>query len=266
IGHEQVPSSLSYALRRTEPEPGCLSLSSKASGAMDLRFGLVFLLVVCAAWDCDARKLASSDHESSYLELEKDVEASSEASSNPKICKLCESLVSQAVEYLADNNTQNEITGILQQTCAVLGVFKEECISLVDNYVPLFFSEISSIEPSSICQSARICEQVTIISSQIQDNSCGFCQETISKILDKLKDPDTQIEILQTLLNMCDSLGYRVKQCKKLVFEYGPLILANSEKVLEQTNICKAIHACPAVAGGDNTTSSVGTVSSLADA
>ena len=67
-----------------------------------------------------------SDHESSYLELEKDVEASSEASSNPKICKLCESLVSQAVEYLADNNTQNEITGILQQTCAVLGVFKEE--------------------------------------------------------------------------------------------------------------------------------------------
>ncbi|CAK9319813.1 unnamed protein product [Citrullus colocynthis] len=233
---------------------------------MDLRFGIVFLLVVDVAWDCDARNLASFDSELNYLEREKDVVALSEASSNPKICKLCETLVSQAVEYFADNQTQSEIIGILRQTCGAAGVFKEECISLVDSYVPLFFSEISSIEPASICQSVRFCEQVTIISSQIQDHNCEFCHQTVTKILDKLKDPDTQIEILQTLLNMCDSFGYRVKECKKLVFEYGPLILANSEKILEQTDICKAIHACPGEPRGDNAVSSVGTASLLADA
>ncbi|KAA0050414.1 hypothetical protein IC582_019925 [Cucumis melo] len=233
---------------------------------MDSRFAIVFLLVLSVAWGCDARNLASFDSELSYLEQEKDVEALSEASSNPKICTLCESLISQAVEYFADNQTQSEIIGLLRQTCGVAGVFKEECISLVDSYVPLFFSEISSIEPSSICQSAHFCEQVTIISSLFQDHNCEFCHQTISKILDKLKDPDTQIEILQTLLSLCDSINYRVKECKKLVFEYGPLILANSEKILEQTDICKAIHACPAKPLGDNAVSSVGTVPSLADA
>ncbi|KAE8649588.1 hypothetical protein Csa_012674 [Cucumis sativus] len=229
---------------------------------MDLRFAIVFLLVLGVACGCEARNLASFDSELSYLEQEKDVEALSEASSNSKICTLCESLISQAVEYFADNQTQSEIIGLLRQTCACGG----RCISLVDSYVPLFFSKISSIEPSSICQSAHICEQVTIISSLFQDHNCEFCHQTISKILDKLKDPDTQIEILQTLLNMCDSINYRVKECKKLVFEYGPLILANSEKILEQTDIGKAIHACPAKPLGDNAVSSVGTVPSLADA
>lgn len=33
-------------------------------------------------------------------------------------------------------------------------------------------------------------------------------------------------------------------QCKKLVLEYGPLILANAEKFLEATDICTSIHAC----------------------
>ncbi|XP_023543423.1 uncharacterized protein LOC111803313 [Cucurbita pepo subsp. pepo] len=167
---------------------------------MDLRFGIVFLLVVGAAWDCDARNLESFDSELSYLKQGKDVEALSEASSKPKVCELCESLVSQAVEYLAENQTQSEIIRILRQTCAVVGLFKEG------------------------------------------------------------------VEILQALLNICDSLGKRAKECKKLVFEYGPLILANSEKILEQTDICKAIHACPGIAGGDKAISSVGTVSSLADA
>ncbi|XP_022143993.1 proactivator polypeptide-like 1 [Momordica charantia] len=233
---------------------------------MDLRFGLIFLLVVGAAWDCDARNLASSDSELSYLRQEKDNEALSEASEDPKICKLCESLVSQTVEYLADNKTQDEITVILRKTCAVLGLFNEKCISLVDYYAPLFFSEISSIEPTSFCQSARFCEQITVMSLQIQENSCGFCHQTVSKMVEKLKDPNTQIEILETLLNMCNSLGYRVKECKRLVFEYGPLIVAKSEKILENTDICRAIHACPAVAGGDNTTSFVGTLPALADA
>ena len=73
----------------------------------------------------------------------------------------------------------------------------------------------------------------------------------------------------QSMINMlywyCD-IFLVIEQCKKLVFEYGPLILANSEKILEQTDICKAIHACPAKPLGDNAVSSVGTVPSLADA
>lgn len=35
-------------------------------------------------------------------------------------------------------------------------------------------------------------------------------------------------------------------QCKRLVFEYGPMILINAEKFLETTDICTALHACKA--------------------
>lgn len=33
-------------------------------------------------------------------------------------------------------------------------------------------------------------------------------------------------------------------QCKRLVFQYGPIILANAEKFLESTDICAAAHVC----------------------
>lgn len=37
-----------------------------------------------------------------------------------------------------------------------------------------------------------------------------------------------------------------VWQCKKLVFEYGPLILVNAEEYLVKNDICTILRACPA--------------------
>lgn len=39
-------------------------------------------------------------------------------------------------------------------------------------------------------------------------------------------------------------------QCKRMVFEYGPVILANAEQLLETTDICKALHACNSTKAG----------------
>ncbi|KAI0531201.1 hypothetical protein KFK09_000754 [Dendrobium nobile] len=35
-------------------------------------------------------------------------------------------------------------------------------------------------------------------------------------------------------------------QCKRLVLEYGPVIIFNAEKFFEKTDVCTAIHACKA--------------------
>lgn len=35
-------------------------------------------------------------------------------------------------------------------------------------------------------------------------------------------------------------------QCKKLVFEYGPLVLVNAEEFLVKNDICTLLRACPA--------------------
>lgn len=41
-------------------------------------------------------------------------------------------------------------------------------------------------------------------------------------------------------------------QCKRLVFEYGPLILSNAEQFLEKTDMCNAIHACDSPSANNN--------------
>lgn len=43
---------------------------------------------------------------------------------------------------------------------------------------------------------------------------------------------------------LCNLSSFLLKQCKKLVLHYGPLILVNGEKFLENTDVCSAIHAC----------------------
>ncbi|MBA0827525.1 hypothetical protein Goarm_012302 [Gossypium armourianum] len=52
------------------------------------------------------------------------------------------------------------------------------------------------------------------------------------------------MEILELLLKGCNSVQNYVQKCKRLVFEYGPLILANAEHFLETTDVCTILHAC----------------------
>ncbi|TQE05917.1 hypothetical protein C1H46_008441 [Malus baccata] len=52
------------------------------------------------------------------------------------------------------------------------------------------------------------------------------------------------LEIIELLLKACNSVENYTKKCKRLVFEYGPLILTNAEQFLETTDICTALHAC----------------------
>ncbi|KAK7294829.1 hypothetical protein RJT34_17726 [Clitoria ternatea] len=202
-------------------------------GTMEGKTGLLFLIVLGAAWACDARELAKPDQ---WNELRK----------IPDVCALCEEYTSKALDYLNQKKTQNEIIEILHNTCHQLHSFKQKCIAFVDHYAPLFFSEISSIQPEDFCHKANLCQHVANISLQVQENSCEFCKDTVSVLLAKLKDPDTELEIIETLLKVCNSVEKYASKCKRMVLEFGPLILENAEKFLEKTDICTALHACRA--------------------
>ncbi|KAK7340028.1 hypothetical protein VNO77_20720 [Canavalia gladiata] len=172
---------------------------------MEKRMGLLFLLALGAVWASDARELANPDHWSKL-------------SKKPDVCALCEEYTAKALDYLHENKTQNEITDILHNTCYQLRPFKQKCITLVDYYAPLFFLEIASIQPGELCHKVNLCEGIAYISLQVQANSYGFCKDTISTLLAKLKDSNTE--------------------CRRMVFDYGPLVFDNAEKFLEMTDIC----------------------------
>ncbi|KAK1562748.1 hypothetical protein Q3G72_016464 [Acer saccharum] len=57
-------------------------------------------------------------------------------------------------------------------------------------------------------------------------------------------------DILELLLKGCNSVENYAKQCKRMVFEYAPLILTNAEPFLENTDVCNILHACRSPAAG----------------
>jgi saposin len=63
----------------------------------------------------------------------------------------------------------------------------------VDYYLPLFFLEMTSVQPGDFCNKVNLCQNIANFSLQVQENSCEFCKDTISSLLDKIQDPDTEV-------------------------------------------------------------------------
>ncbi|CAL9209596.1 unnamed protein product [Musa hybrid cultivar] len=163
---------------------------------------------------------------------------------NDQLCTLCENFTAQATQYIGENKTQTELLETLHQACSEMKPFEEQCILLVDFYASLFFAEISKIHPEEFCKKFDLCEEMDSINLRTSDDSCSLCHDVVAKVFIKLKDPDTQFEVIKMLLKECNEVENYVKECKKLVLQYGPLILVNGEKFLENTDVCTAIHAC----------------------
>ncbi|KAH8505894.1 hypothetical protein H0E87_012918 [Populus deltoides] len=224
---------------------------------MDMRIGLLFLLTLSAAGSTAARQMADTEifrtttgtYDISAIKMknqeqETDIQTSNNVTRKDEVCTLCEEFAAQALDYMAENKTQTEILEILHKTCSRLTTFKQECITLVDYYSSIFFSYVSSVQSDDFCRKYNLCHEMEIFSAKHQEDSCSICQHAISEVLVKLKDPDTQLEIIDLLLKACNSMENYAKKCKRMVFEYGPLILINAEQFLETKDVCTLLHAC----------------------
>ncbi|KAK1398121.1 Proactivator polypeptide [Heracleum sosnowskyi] len=226
---------------------------------MGVRVGLVILFILGTSWSGNSRELQTSDilaratdqislssglvaavFQGNNLATENDKETDKKGD----VCTLCEEYTADALTYLNANKTQTEIMDILYFSCSKLHFLKKKCLVMVDHYIPLFFVEISSIEPRDFCREINLCKQVALISQHISKNSCEFCHYTIAEALMKLKDPDTELDIIEVLLKACQAVKGYEKKCKRMVLEYGPMILQNAEHLLESNDICTILRAC----------------------
>ncbi|KAL5224799.1 hypothetical protein ABZP36_011438 [Zizania latifolia] len=78
------------------------------------------------------------------------------------------------------------------------------------------------------------------------ESTCVFCHHIIDEIVSKMKDPDSELEIIQLLLKECTKMEGYVQQCKRMVLQYVPLVLVNGEKFLQKNDVCTLIQACDA--------------------
>ncbi|XP_038701438.1 prosaposin-like [Tripterygium wilfordii] len=216
---------------------------------MGMRVGLLFLLVLGVTWICDARTVVTLKPNKVIYDISGNQKHENgigalEVSRNDRVCTLCEEFTTEAIDYLSENKTQTEVLDILHKACSRVSSYEEQCLILVDYYASLFFQQISSTQPGDFCVEVNLCKQIAVISSKLHEDTCGICQRAVSEMLIKLKDPDAQLEIIEQLLEACNSMNSFAKKCKKMVFEYGPIILANAEQFLETTDVCTILHAC----------------------
>jgi saposin len=152
-----------------------------------------------------------------------------------KSCKMCEEMATNALTFLENNRTQAEIVIALHLACAQLQQLSKQCDMLVDMYTPRMVQELDNITPEQFCLKTRMCRPLRMILDQ---NDCATCQFVILEIKIKLQDPKTQEKVLDVFMNGCNRVVNHVDECKALVTQYGPFVLANIDKILDSQAVC----------------------------
>ncbi|PKU81192.1 proactivator polypeptide-like 1 [Dendrobium catenatum] len=163
---------------------------------------------------------------------------------NEKLCEICQDYTTKVISFFEKDGTA--INQTLYHVCSYLHSLEEQCLSLVDHFISILFAEIAKLQPENICKNVYLCENKALAHELKYDDPCTVCHNVVSEVLSKLDDPDAQLEIIQKLLKGCSQIGNFSLQCKRLVLEYGPVIIFNAEKFFEKTDVCTAIHACKA--------------------
>ncbi|CAA6661865.1 unnamed protein product [Spirodela intermedia] len=228
---------------------------------MGTRLGLPLLtLLVFGCVYCDARKLEASGVAENLEEYEM----------NRRFCGLCEQFAGQAVEYMKENKTQVEVIDIFHKVCFRLHSFQQQCSILVDYYAPLFFVEVSSMSPHDFCTKMNFCKHIpspppgssppaaelspppssapspsSLKDPMSGEHICEICHNTVFRVLNRLKDPGTELRIVERLVKGCVVVDHFADKCQSLIFQYGPVILVNAVRLLERADLCVTLRACP---------------------
>ncbi|KAK9734349.1 hypothetical protein RND81_04G133500 [Saponaria officinalis] len=198
---------------------------------MDVRVGLVVLIAFAGIWVSDAKNYAASEDTGYESKID--------------LCSLCENYVAVALDYLKDDKTENVIVEALYNTCSQMQILADQCTMMVDEYAKTFFSEVSSMQPEGLCKKVGLCTIPMASSLPAKGNKCDVCHQAVDQVLNMLNDPDNELGIIERLLKACNAVGDKYKsQCKRTVFEYGPVFLVNSGIFVEKLDVCTTFHAC----------------------
>ncbi|XP_073152728.1 uncharacterized protein [Henckelia pumila] len=96
-------------------------------------------------------------------------------------------------------------------------------------------------KPTYLCQKVDLCRKNASVSQYVSKDKCDLCHCVITEALEKLKDPDTELEIVKLLMKACGSTGKNINKCKSLVTQYT---LVYAQRLLETKELCTILHAC----------------------
>ncbi|KAL3684624.1 hypothetical protein R1sor_002646 [Riccia sorocarpa] len=160
-------------------------------------------------------------------------------------CALCQEFAFDALNYLESNRTKKQIIFALHVACSRLEDLSKQCDLLVDVYAPHLIAELDTLSPEQFCEATRLCKPAVAATQLKNRNDCAVCQFMVMEVKVKLRDPKTQERLLEVLNNGCDRVVNHVDECKMVVSQYAPFLLANLDTILDADVLCAKIGVCP---------------------
>ncbi|KAF3330429.1 proactivator polypeptide-like 1 isoform X2 [Carex littledalei] len=219
-------------------------------------------LVFCFAMT-NARTMLPSQTMAEVSQPTEEIILPVETVKSSQFCQLCEQYASEAIDYLSRSETQTEIFSALYHVCSKLDYIKQQCITMVDYYVPLLFEEVEDISPDDFCDRFKLCKgdsrqrlslvegdnykptklENMLMKSKKSSQWCKICEKFATDALSYLEKNQTQTEIIAFLHQDCAKLDNFEEECVVLVDYYSPLLFSEIKKISPE-NFCENIHFC----------------------
>ncbi|KAK3744542.1 hypothetical protein RRG08_056678 [Elysia crispata] len=162
-------------------------------------------------------------------------------------CTICEFIMTELDNILADNSTQQQIEQALEQVCNFLPAsVKHTCDAFVAQYTPELIQLLLQLKPAQACTYLRLCSSKGKKPTP-QENigpQCVICQFAINKLEQILSANASEEQIEQALERVCNFLPASVKQeCDNFIDQYTPQLLHLLQSVAPG-QICSFLGLC----------------------
>ncbi|CAL1543582.1 unnamed protein product [Lymnaea stagnalis] len=171
---------------------------------------------------------------------------------NGPVCALCEYVMQELDQMLAENSTQDQIEAALKKVCDIVpATLRDECKEFLNTYGPLILQLlVQELQPQQICAAIGLCSanQLALKPQQLESSaSCALCELILSKLDSVLGQNTTEAEIQAELDKVCDALTPSLKSdCQTVVEQYAPIILHLLIQKMDPKLVCTAIRLCSA--------------------
>ena len=191
------------------------------------------------------------------------------AEANDGNCALCTYVVATVEQYLANNQTEQQIIAEVNQLCGKLpSQFAQACVNLADQYIPYIIYYIEAQYPADkVCKLIGMCSASTnanmkafaqLVITQLpsqevavkakDQNLCQVCTLAMTILQQYLNSNSTDAQIKQALENLCSQLPSQYSSmCTVLVDTYEPTLLSMIREYIashQLSEICHRIGVC----------------------
>jgi saposin len=158
-------------------------------------------------------------------------------------CSICTAIVGFVESYVEQNATIAQIQARLDAACALTGPYASECKALVDQYLPQIIAWIEKNEtPADICTQLGVCNDKIVKAPE--DGFCSICEAIVGFVESYVEQNATIAQIQARLDAACALTGPYASECKALVDQYLPQIIAWIEKNETPADICTQLGVC----------------------